>query len=183
MHDELKCPVCTDICTAPSECLQCSHLFCAECITNINSCPLCRKSPFITRPNAFATRLVNNVKLMCKQCGQMVIRPQLEIHQRTSCEARLRHCSFPGCNFVVSKMPEALNHIFKMHSKDIWANFDNMSKIFSSTKAAPFQMEDLDELHGSVPEPACQPHEHPMGLLNRRRSPPMLPYQTPSMDI
>ena len=130
MSDELECPVCQELCTNPRDCLTCGRVFCSGCIAQLKSCPLCRKQPFESRENIFASRLLNSVRLKCPQCDSLVDRPRLEDHKRT-CPARPRRCSFKGCEFVATNKMEALDHMNTKHSDEIWTNMDNLSTIIT----------------------------------------------------
>ena len=129
--DGLKCPVCTENCTRPRECLACGRLFCAPCIAHLKSCPLCRKEPFVSRENRFASRLVGNVRVRCGQCETLVISARLEEHNKT-CASRLRKCSFEDCHFFATNRADGMNHLNNMHMDQMWANFDRLHKIIAS---------------------------------------------------
>ena len=128
MSDELKCPVCTELCTRPRDCLACGRLFCTACIAQLKSCPLCRKEPFITHYNSFASHLLDNVRVKCVLCGVLVERPHFEQH-KTTCEARVRQCSFRGCEFVATNKTEAIDHFSKKHMDEMWTNMEHLSTI------------------------------------------------------
>ena len=133
LNDDLKCPVCHELCTLPRECSACGRLFCSSCIAHLTSCPLCLKEPFDSHDNLFASRLVNNVRVKCGHCESQVDSAHLEEHQKT-CDARKRKCSFQGCDFVASNRDEAVHHLNTVHVDHIWTNFERLPPLMSSGK-------------------------------------------------
>ena len=135
LKDELNCPVCTDLYSRPRECLACGRLFCSSCIAHVKSCPLCRKEPLLSRDNRFATRIVDNIRLHCRQCDALVARARLEEHRKT-CASRLRKCSFKDCGFIAVTKEEELEHLKTVHMEQMWTNFDQLYQIMSTNTGA-----------------------------------------------
>ena len=129
--DELTCPVCTELCIRPRECLACGRLYCAACIAHLKSCPICRKEPFISRDNRLAARLVNKPQVKCGKCEAQICRSLVEQHKKT-CAERVRKCSFIHCEFAANNRGDAVDHINRQHMDEIWANFDHLSQLKSS---------------------------------------------------
>lgn len=130
LNNEIKCPICTELCTRPRECAECGGLFCSACIAHLTSCPLCRKKPFVSRANRFVFRLLNNVQVKCGHCQSQVVRVNMEEHQKT-CASRLRKCSIKSCGFISNNMKDAVDHLNTVHMEQIWCNFEKLPQILS----------------------------------------------------
>ena len=71
LPDELQCPLCLEFLKEPTLTSCCGHHFCSECInraiTRSHVCPLCNNQGFQTLLNKEKERLVNALKVYCKQ--------------------------------------------------------------------------------------------------------------------
>lgn len=137
LDEEFECPVCTELCARPRECVACGRLFCASCIAHLKSCSICRKEPFASRKNRFAARVLNNLQVKCAQCAAQIQRSRLEDHKKT-CAARVRACSFKSCDFVAKNFEEAADHLKAEHLDEIWENFEDLSKLEVSSMSTQY---------------------------------------------
>ena len=96
IDDEMICPICQFPFIDPTVHRSCGNTFCAKCISDLSSCPLCHKEEegFLSECNA-APRVFKNqldkLKVVCSMCKNAVPRAELEQHQQTTCSLRLAH--------------------------------------------------------------------------------------------
>jgi len=126
LGDFYKCSICSKIMVNPTDCENCGHSFCNECISKSN-CPFgCEKKSF--KPASMGIRnLLNNLKFNCpnegckeiisyidvkthdnicpfqkmicpnKECNEQLLKKDLENHIKNDCKYSLIKCNY--CNY------------------------------------------------------------------------------------
>ena len=135
LGDFYKCSICSKIMINPTDCENCGHSFCYECISKTN-CPFgCKKKNLKPASNGI-TNLLNNLKFKCsnegceevinyidiktheklclfqkmicpnKECSEQVIKKDLENHIKNDCKYTMINCETCGYKFPKYQMPE-----------------------------------------------------------------------------
>ena len=135
LGDFYKCSICSKIMINPTDCESCGHSFCNECISK-SKCPFDCKAKNLKPASNGITNLLNNLKFKCnnegceevinyidiksheklcpfqkmicpnKECGQQVIKKDLENHIKNECKYTMIKCDNCGYQFPKYQMPE-----------------------------------------------------------------------------
>ncbi len=111
----LHCSICLDMAMDAVETDCCHQIFCETCLSQVDKCPSCRKSNFVSRANVFARRVIGVLPARCPFCENVVQKDNLEEHIRV-CDRRPFYCGAPECHFAAEK--EAfLTHLISTHQE------------------------------------------------------------------
>ena len=135
LGDFYKCSICSKIMINPTDCESCGHSFCYECISKSN-CPFGCKEKNLKPSSNGITNLLNNLKFKCnnegceevinyidikihenlclfkkvicpnKDCGEHVLKKDLENHIKNECKYTLVKCENCGYKFPKYQMAE-----------------------------------------------------------------------------
>jgi hypothetical protein len=79
---ELLCSVCLDTWKDPVEIKPCAHIFCKECLGQLDRCPDCRVAIGSTKkPNRILCKLAEEIKVKCSGCGWSGTREESSKHR------------------------------------------------------------------------------------------------------
>jgi len=125
--EDLKCPVCLEICEDPIETNCCHKLLCKSCVEQLDKCVYCRIKCYFS-PSFIGQRMINSLPYECEYCQIIISRGDKKDHS-LKCEKIPTNC--PVCNIKVEKM-KILNHLLETHSDEMFKNLDS---IFNSFQA------------------------------------------------
>ena len=106
--DFYKCIICSKIMINPTDCENCGHSFCNECIS-ISKCPYgCEKKSL--KPASMGIKnLLNNLKFKCfnEGCEEIISYSDVKSHDN-NCPFQKLSCPNDGCNeqLLKNKLPE-----------------------------------------------------------------------------
>ncbi|KEG12036.1 EF hand [Trypanosoma grayi] len=79
--EEMRCALCLDSWKNPIELVPCGHIFCKECVDDLDSCPMCRQRPTNTKkPNRTLVNMALAIPVKCASCGWTGTREQGDSH-------------------------------------------------------------------------------------------------------
>jgi hypothetical protein len=126
----LTCAICLEIASMDTamETICCHHLFCAACIENVSTCPVCRENNVRVAPAHFVRRLIGSLKVPCPNngCQATLTRSNLSDHVSTQCAYRQLTCPDPECQGLKFQRALFIEHLKGKHQEWILKNFANL---------------------------------------------------------
>ena len=127
----LNCGICLDFASNAVETVCCHQLFCQDCLADISSCPICRKSLKIVASHAIR-RIIGKISKPCNFCKEMIENSNWESHLQVCEERNNFNCIFSNCSFKGYKK-DVLEHITSTHEDEITSNkYEIVSKTADS---------------------------------------------------
>ena len=180
MDNYFNCKNCKELIDIVYESKCCGELYCHNCRSKLIStkCPKCKASIEFQK-NAFAQRLLKNIKVNCTYgCGKILSYDKMKEHLLI-CEKKLYTCSFDNItNKTINNIPfkgykkELMSHMIKEHPKILLFYMENY-KTLSKKKDITLNKSILNNLNDSISindeleENTHIEFEHDIQLLNR----------------
>ena len=124
--EEFRCPVCLETVVNAVVCSKCDQHFCESHSGQLDKCPTCRATSFLTVPNSKLRKLADRVRVKCLLCGCEFPRGEMLIHQKF---CRPRRCSAVGCLFETADRKATMNHLVRDHEAKLWNEFEEVFKL------------------------------------------------------
>ena len=117
----LNCPICLELVSDPVQ-TSCGHLFCGECITRTETCPVDRQQ-FTFHKDNFNDRKVRSFKMKCpnkeRGCQWQGDLGDANKHIDTDCGYQIMKCNNAGCDVKVERR-QLVDHMQKSCPKRMY---------------------------------------------------------------
>lgn len=129
LEQNLNCAICWSIPKVPYQSNCCGHIFCYKCTQELISqkCSLCRSEKATFSKNKFASKLLDEIKIMCNYGCESFINLNKMHEHRYTCEKYEFTCSINSCKFKGSR-ENALKHIVNSHGFQAIMFAENIDK-------------------------------------------------------
>lgn len=146
--EEFFCPICCYVLKEAITTACCQIMFCKNCITRVDKCPICSNQNFnIFPPPKYVTNKINSIQVQCKICKEGFIQSNIIQHLKECIEIHFIKCDGRslGCNFVGSKddIKEHQEKCFFINGKDFIKMYNEERKMLYSN---------IDELKEEIKE-------------------------------
>ncbi len=88
-EEDLHCPIDFELPKEAVECSSCHNIFCQQCVSRQQFCPICKVTPGKFIPNIPVRRMVERIRVRCPNCNYVCARGELNIHAKY-CKATLQ---------------------------------------------------------------------------------------------
>ena len=113
LGDFYKCSICFKIMIKPTDCEECGHSYCQECITKLK-CPFGCENKSLKNSSIGIINLLKNLKFNCLNEGCSAVIPYIDVKNHdANCEYQKILCTNKRCRKRVIKK-ELVNHIEKI---------------------------------------------------------------------
>ena len=143
--DDLKCPICLELCDTPVETNCCHKLLCQSCMEKLeNKCVYCRKACVYSN-SVLAQRLIDSLPHECEFCKtQMTLGNKKEHSLR--CQKKTVNCSI--CKVKIEKL-NIFKHLIENHNQHLQDNVDLILESLDNKKSS-ITIEPLKNRNGSL---------------------------------
>jgi len=97
------CEICLELLKNPVNLVPCGHVFCEQCVVNLETCPSCRERIQQTTPALKLREAINGLPVKCV-CGYVVRREDLAAHSATCPNVKVACPNKCGETFVKSQL-------------------------------------------------------------------------------